>query len=111
MPKKGKSKKQDDQKLFAFLATFFTIIGFIIALALKKDDKYIMYYAKIGLVLFIGQIIIIILSAIPIIGTFVLGPILWIVWLIAWLISWIYALSGEQKSIPIISSIAEKIKF
>jgi len=110
MPKKSEPKKGDDRILFAFLAAFLTIIGFIIALIIKKDDKYVMFYAKQGLILFIGWIIAGIISAIPIIGWFVLGPILWIALLILWIITWINALSGKQKKTWIIGDLAEKIK-
>ncbi|MCX5704306.1 MAG: hypothetical protein NT066_07465, partial [Candidatus Omnitrophica bacterium] len=50
-------RKDDDSKLFAWLATFFLIIGFIIALVTKKDNKYVMFYAKQSLVIFIAWII------------------------------------------------------
>ena len=104
------SRKQDDKKLFAFLAAFFTIVGFIIALVLKKEDKYVMFYAKQGLVIFIGWLIVWAVGIIPIIGKFVLGPILLILLLILWVITWINALSGEQKKTFIIGDLAEKIK-
>ena len=106
-PKKSNAnKKQDNKILFAFIATFFTIIGFIIALILKKQDKYVMFYAKQGLVLFIGQIIIMALSPILLF----LNPILWIFWFILWIIAWVNSLSGKQKKTFLISELAEKIK-
>jgi len=39
------SKKNDDSTLFAFLAAFLSILGFIIALLTKKDDKYESYFS------------------------------------------------------------------
>ena len=106
-------KEQEDKKLFAFLATFLSIIGFVIALIAKRKDKYVMYYAKQSLVIFIIGVVAGILGNlidwIPIIGMiikFALGVLVFIVWLL----SWIYALSGEQKEIPIVSDWAEKIK-
>ena len=68
-----------------------------------------MFYAKQGLVLFIAQIIISVIAMIPLIGWFILGPILWIVFIILWLITWINALSGKQKNTAIIGELAEKI--
>jgi uncharacterized membrane protein len=100
-----KGKKEDDKKLYAFLATFLSIVGFIIALVAKKDDKYVMFYAKQSLVIFIAWIIAAILSFIPVIG-WVLQVLVWILWLI----SWIYALSGEEKDIPVIGDLAQKLK-
>lgn len=113
MPKKKVNKKdnekQDDKILFAFLATFFTIVGFIIALATKREDKYVMFYAKEGLVLFIGWVFVGILTMIPLIGWFVLGPVLWIFLIILWVITWIHSLSGQQKKTWVIGDLAEKI--
>lgn len=64
--------KGDDKILFAFLATFLSIIGFIIALIAKKDDKYVMFYAKQSLIVFIFAIAVSIIQAllafIPILG-------------------------------------------
>ena len=100
------TKKSDDKIIFAWLATFFTIIGFLIAILLKKDDKYVMFYAKQGLILFIGQIIIWLLS-----GIFSwLTILLWIFLAILWAMAWINALSGKEKNTLIIGSLAEKIK-
>jgi len=102
--------KQDDKKLFAFFAAFFTIVGFIIVMILKKEDRYVMFYAKQGLVLFMGWLIAWAVGLMPVIGKFILGPILWILLLILWVITWINALSGEQKKTWLIGDLAEKIK-
>ena len=111
MPKKKtKTNKQSDSKLFAFLATFLTIIGFIIALIFKRDDTYVMFYAKQGLVLFIFQIIIGIVGAIPFVGWFFLGPLLWILFIIIWIMAWINALSGKKKDTWLIGELAKKIR-
>ena len=89
--KDSKSLK-NEKILYAFLGAFLTIIGFIIALAIKRDDEYVMYYAKHGLILFIGWIIAMLFSLIP-----VLGILIWIFVITLWVITWIYSLSGEQK--------------
>ena len=108
MAKKSKNQinKRDEAKIYAFLATFFTIIGFIIALILKKQDKYVMFYAKQGLVLFIAQVLIIFLAPFLLF----LEPILWLFWIILWILSWIYAISGKQKKVFLIGDLAKKIR-
>lgn len=98
--------KNNDKIIFAWLATFFTIIGFLIAILLKKENKYVMFYAKQGLILFIGEIIIWLLSGI--FGW--LKYLIWIFWIILWAMAWINALSGEEINNLIIGSLAEKIK-
>jgi len=113
IPRKIEIKK-DDSTIYAFLATILSIIGFIIAIVVKKDDKYVMYYAKHSLVIFIigcvGGILSRILSWIPIIGSIISFGIFIVVFL-AWILSWIYALSGKQKTIPIITDWAKAFKF
>lgn len=106
MRKKSKSSKKEDKILFAFLGTFFTVIGFVIALILKKQDKYIMFYAKQGLVLFIGQVIIVVVSPF----LFFIVPFVWIFWIVLWIIAWVNSLSGEMKNTFLIGDLAEKIK-
>jgi len=107
------AKKGDDNKLFAFLAVFLTIIGFIIAFAVKKNDKYVMHYAKQGLVLFIAWIIAwvaaMILAWIPVLGWVVMMA-LYLGILLLWIIGIIYSLSGEMKEIPLIGQYARMIK-
>lgn len=111
MAKKQISKKEEDSKMFAFLATFLSIIGFIIVLLTKKENKYVMFYAKQSLVVFIAYIIAGILAMIPFIGWFVLGPLAYLLVTILWLFSWIYALSGKEKETPIIGKYAQKFNF
>ncbi|MFH1326990.1 MAG: DUF4870 domain-containing protein [archaeon] len=99
-----KAKKEDDTKLFAFLATFLSILGFIIALLAKKNDKYVMFYAKQSLVVFIAWIIASIVRFIPVIG--------WLLTLfvfVLWIFSWVYSLSGKMQNTPIIGQFANKI--
>lgn len=116
MPKKEVKEKpvkgQDDSKIFAFLATFLSIIGFVIALVAKKDNKYVMFYAKQSLVVFIvsviGWIINAIVGHIPILGWIIVLAINIIVFVL-WLISWINALSGQMKEVPIVGHWGNKI--
>jgi uncharacterized membrane protein len=106
------AKKEDERKLFAFLGVFLTVIGFIIALVAKKDDKYVMFYGKQGLVLFIAWVILWVVSAIfmfiPFLG-WAIATVLYLGVLILWVIGLVYSLSGEMKEIPIIGQFAKKI--
>jgi uncharacterized membrane protein len=108
----SKKSKKDDKILFAWLATFLSIIGFVIALVAKRDDKYVMYYAKQSLVVFIICVVLGViaelLNMIPIIGWIIYAAVT-ILSVIIWVMSWIYALSGQEKTIPIVSQWAEKI--
>jgi uncharacterized membrane protein len=105
-------KSVEDGKIYAFLGVFLTVIGFLIVLLTKKDNKYAMFYAKQGLILFIVYVVIAIsvaiLTIVPFIGG-VVSMILWIVFVILWLIGLIYALSGEMKDIPFVGEYARKL--
>ncbi len=104
------SKKDvEDGKAFAFLGVFLGIIGFVVVLLAKKDNKYAMYYAKQGLVLTIAWVIVSVIFMIPFLG-WVIGGLGHILLLILWIIGWVYALSGEEKEIPLIGQFAKEFK-
>ena len=105
---KSSNRKGDDTKLFAFLAAFLSILGFIIALLFKRNNKYVMFYAKQSLVIFIAYLIGVVADWLPLIGDFVSGVIDVIV-IVLWIVTWVYALSGTQKYTPIIGQYADKI--
>ena len=106
------SKDDSESKLFAVLGVFLTIIGYILVVLARKNDKYAMYYGKQGLIIFIAAVIAAVASWvvgwIPIIGWAVSG-LLWILIVVMWIIGIIYALSGEEKEIPVIGTYARKI--
>ena len=108
------AKKSDDSKLFAFLAVLLSVVGFILAYALKKNDRYVMFYAKQSLALFFSWIVLwvvtMILAVIPFIGM-IISWIAYVGLIVIWIIGLIYSLSGEMKEIPIIGELAKKFKF
>jgi len=68
-----------------------------------------MYYAKHGLIIFVGWLVFSLLGKIPTIGwiLYVFGGI---ALLILWVMAFIGALSGERKRFLILTDLAEKIK-
>jgi len=110
--KQEQEKKLNEKKLFAFLATFLSILGFVIALIAKRDDEYVMFYAAQSLVIFIISIISGIIQFafgwIPLTG-WLLSATLNLIVIAAWIISWVYALSGEKKDVPYVGQWAKKI--
>ena len=101
-------------KGMAFLGVFLTWLGFLIVFLTNKDDHYAMHYAKQGLVLGIGGVIVSVggfaLGFIPFVGWVLQGTV-WVVLFVFWIIGIIYSQSGEEKDIPIVGSIAESFKF
>lgn len=106
----GSKISHDDSRSYAFLATLLSIVGFVIALLIRKDDEYVMYYAKQSLVIFVCFVASGVISIMPIIGPFI-GWIFYAISVVFWIMSWIFALSGEEKKIPIVSEIAKKFDF
>lgn len=90
----------DDRKIFAILC--YLSIFSIIAYVLKKDDEFIQFHAKQGMVLFLG----IFLIYIP-----VIGGILGLGILTLSIIGAIKAYQGEKYRIPVVADLADKINF
>jgi uncharacterized membrane protein len=105
-------KVSGESKLFAFLAYLLGIIGFVIVLLARKDDKFAMYHAKQSLVLCIAAVIIYIVGLfIPIIGWFVILPLGYLLIAILWIFGVVRALTGTEKPLPLIGKYGEKLKF
>ncbi len=91
----------------------FAVIGYlgilcIIPLVLKKDNKFALFHAKQGLVLFICEVGAAIINIVPILGQ--------LIWILAVLVFGILSLAGIVQSlmgnywkIPVIGDLAEKI--
>ena len=112
MPKKrGKNKLKEDSKLFAFLAVLLSVLGFILGLLAKKDDEYVMFYAKQSLILFLPVLVVkalTILLAITIIGLLAI-PVVWVIYFVIWAIALINSVSGAMKETPFVGKYARKI--
>ncbi len=92
---------------------FFAVISYvsflcIIALILKKDNKFALYHAKQGLVLFVMEVAAFILTIIPFLG--------WLIGVFGYALFLIVSLWGIKQSalgiynrIPVISDVADKV--
>ena len=96
----GEDKDIQENKLIAALSYLWIIS--IIVLLVKKDSKFAHFHAKQGLVLFIGSMI---ASFIPVLGWFILNPII----MILAIIGLIQALMGKYWRVPLVADLAEKI--
>jgi len=100
-------KKLDDNKVIAILSYIGVLC--LIPLLTKKDDKFIFFHAKQGLVLFIVEIITYFVLMIPILG-WIIAPIASLIWLALSIIGIVNVLGGEMKELPILGKYASKIK-
>lgn len=87
-----------DSNLMAALSYVWVLS--VIMLILKKDDEFVKFHAKQGLILFLISFI----GVVPVIGW-----IIWIIVVIAMIFGFIKALSGERYKVPLIGDLAEKI--
>lgn len=88
-----------DSNLMAALS--YVWILSVVMLIIKKDDEFVKFHAKQGLILFIASFV----GVIPIIGWAI-----WFVVVVLDIIGFIKALSGERFKLWVIGDIAEKIK-
>ena len=92
---------------------FFAIISYvcflcIITLILKKDNKFALYHAKQGLVLFVIEVAAFILSIIPFLG-WLIGIFGYALFLLVSLWGIMQAALGIYVRIPVITDISEKV--
>ena len=92
---------------------FFAIISYIsflciVALLLKKHNKFALYHAKHGLVLFVFEVAGFIISIIPILG-WLIGSFGIVVICLVSIWGILQALMGNYSRIPLVSDIADKI--
>lgn len=105
-------KIEEDKKILEE-GRFFAVISYIsflciISLLLKKDNKFALYHAKQGLVLFVIEVASFILSVIPFLGSLVKVAGI-VVFTIASLWGILQVLSGRYCRIPVISDLADKV--
>src|SRR3989338_9655043 len=100
----------DDSKLFAFIATFFSLAGFVIALLARRSDRYVMFYAKQSLLVFVVYLISSIAVSLPGFG-WIIGPLIYIAAVLLWILSWFYAIGGEFREVPIVGKYVKYLRF
>ena len=107
----AEDKVVEEGKIWAIISYLWIL--FLVPLLAKKDNKFAVYHAKQGLVLFIASIIVwvvaFVLMFIPILG-WIVGFILWILMFVLWLIGIINAATGKYSPLPVIGGYAEKLK-
>jgi len=82
-------------------------ILFLVPLLAVKDDEFVQFHAKQGMILFIAEVATMVIAWIPILG-WITAPIAWIVWLVFSIIGIVNVVSGKKKEIPLIGKFAEK---
>lgn len=81
----------------------------LVPLLIEKQDEFVKFHARQGLVLFIAEIGTALISWFPIIG-WLFGFFLWILWLALSIIGIINVLNGKKTPLPIIGQFADRFK-
>jgi uncharacterized membrane protein len=91
-----------------FAALSYVVFLWILAFIFKKDNRFAHYHAKQGIVIFIGEVVFIFLSLIPLIGIFfyITGILLFLAISLYGIYS---SLTGRCARIPLVSEIADKL--
>jgi uncharacterized membrane protein len=102
---KNVEKKQENAiAIFSYIG-----ILFIIPLLVEKDDEFVKYHAKQGIVLFVAELITGAIMWIPVIG-WIVGFVAWVIWLILGITGIMNVLGGKKKPLPIIGQFADRFK-
>ena len=86
-------------------------LGILVLIPLLTDAKneaFVKFHVKQGLVLLIFEVIVSIVWAIPFLG-WIVGAIGWVIGVVLFIIGLINAIGGQEKELPIIGKYGEKI--
>ncbi len=110
-PDKAQNSFSSTPRKNTAMAIIAYIIFFVPLLTEAKNDPFVKYHVKQGLVLFIGAIIVwFIKQVFPVIG-WIISPLFSIAILIFIIIGIINAVNGVKKPLPFIGSFADNFKF
>jgi len=99
-----------ENKIFAILSYLpfpISLVGIIIIITQKKDDRYAVFHAKQGIVLLVAWVISGVLWGIPGLNI-IAGPIVNLALFIVMIIGIINAANGEEKPLPVLGQFADK---
>jgi len=98
------SQKNTGMAIVAYL------IFFVPLLTEAKNDPFVKFHVKQGLVLFISYIVDMFIGLVPILG-WIIAPILFLVLIVLLIIGIINAAGGKEKELPLIGGLAKNFKF
>jgi len=107
----AKDKVVEEGMVWAIIGYIWIL--FLVPLLAKKDNKFALYHAKQGMMLFIVWVVFfvatLIVGWVPIIGL-LLSALMWIVLLVLFVIGIINAATGKYAPLPVVGKTAEKWK-
>lgn len=100
-------KKSGQIDILALLS--YVGILFILPLMVRKEDQFVQFHAKQGLVLFLAELAVSIWQAVPVIG-WTTAPLLALVCFIFSIIGIVNVINGKKQELPLIGQYADKFK-
>ncbi len=97
-----------DSKTWAFLAYLLSVVGFVLVMMTRKNDRYAVYHAKQSLVLFLAWVVAWIIGMAPAVGRLI-SKLLVILLLVLWIMGMLNAFNGKQAPLPVLGRFADKI--
>lgn len=94
----------DESKLMAALSYVGVLV--LVPLLVRRDDAFVRWHAKQGLVLLIGMVI----ALLAVVWVPVIGNVLFLVLLVVSVIGLVQALLGRRWKIPIIGQVADSFR-
>jgi uncharacterized membrane protein len=88
-------------------------IGILVVIPLvsdAKNDPFVKFHIKQGLVLFIGEVVATVIVAVPFFG-WMLAPLIWLASVILVILGIINAANGQMKELPVVGHLASNFKF
>lgn len=106
MTKKQEKKSSDAINGMALLSYIGILV--LVPLLAAKEDEFVQFHAKQGLVLLIAGVIGMFIGVIPIIG-WILAPFITLAWLVFAILGIMNVVGNKKKELPIIGQYADKI--
>ncbi len=102
--------KSENKTMWAAVAYIIFFLPLLVPEA--KDDSFVKFHVKQGLVLFLFSLILqVVGTIIPIIGWLIIMPIAGLATLVLAIIGIVNALNSQEKELPLIGSFAKSFKF
>ncbi len=110
MTEEAKTKKSADVEKYRGMAVIAYIVFFVPLLTDAKDNPYVKFHVKQGLMVLLTSIAVSVVgSVIPFLGWFLIIPFGSLFVLVIWVMGILNAINGEQKELPVVGKYAEQL--
>jgi uncharacterized membrane protein len=92
------------------IISYLGILVIVPLLTDAKNDPFVKFHIKQGLVLLIGFFIAGFIAAVPVLG-WILSPLLWLACLVLMIVGIMNAAAGKQTELPVIGHLANNFHF